>query len=246
MTGWAKWNVYYAESVNGNSATPTFTQSVISDHVIHRGTISTGGLNGTANRNLADLFQIAFDPQHRANVAFSDDHKLSPVTITGHTGNDDPGARRLIRANFTHQLMANPNILPAKGGTCAGVPPPEGGNKITGGGRLGVSANFGFIAKDTPLKGALSYHDDNAPGGAIDVHSSNGIDSLTFQGTCGSFTGNAKVNQNPGYRFRVTACDNGEPGPGQDTFSITVTGPNNFSYSNSGPITDGNIQFHKQ
>src|SRR6266849_6246732 len=44
MTTWAQWNVYYAESVNANSATPVFTQSVISDHVIHRGTISTGGL----------------------------------------------------------------------------------------------------------------------------------------------------------------------------------------------------------
>ena len=115
--------------------------------------------------------------------------------------------------------------------------------RATGGGRLGLSANFGFIAKDTPLNGALQYQDDNAN---LKVHSSNGIDSLTFQGTCGSFTGNAKVNQQPGYRFRVTACDNGDPGPGQDSFSITVTGPNSFTYSNGGPITDGNIQFHSQ
>src|SRR2546429_7270639 len=38
-----------------------FMQSVISDHVIHRGTISTGGLGGGADRSLADLFQIALD-----------------------------------------------------------------------------------------------------------------------------------------------------------------------------------------
>src|SRR2546429_7207742 len=40
----------YAESVNGHDAPPSFVQSVISDHVIHRGTISTGGLGGGADR----------------------------------------------------------------------------------------------------------------------------------------------------------------------------------------------------
>jgi len=36
--------VYYAESVNGHDTTPFFLRSVISDHVIHRGTISTAAL----------------------------------------------------------------------------------------------------------------------------------------------------------------------------------------------------------
>jgi hypothetical protein len=241
MTTWAQWNVYYAESVNANSATPVFTQSVISDHVIHRGTISTGGLGGGADRSLADLFQIAFDPQHRANVAFSDDSKVN-TEVGPNNGADNPTTRRKIRANFTHQLMTNPNIVSVNAGTCAGVPPPEVGNKITGGGRLGTPVNFGFIAKDTPLNGALSYHDDNA---SLDVHSSNGIDSLTFSGNCASFTGNAKVNQQPGYRFRVSACDNADPGAGKDTFFISVSGPN-FSYGNGGFITSGDVQIHKQ
>ncbi len=244
MQNWANWSVYIAESINANSATPVFTQSAISDHIIHRGTVSTGGLGGGANRNLGDLFQIALDPQHQANVAFSDDHKLSPVTVSGHTGNDDPQARRLIRANFTHQLMANPNIVTTA--TCAGPPPPEVGNKITGGGRLGSPVNFGFIAKDTPLNGALEYQDDSFGTSGLKVHSSNGIDSITFSGNCASFTGDARVNQQPGYRFRVSACDNAEPGAGKDTFSLSVTGPNNFSYSNGGVITDGNIQIHNQ
>ena len=37
----------------------------------------------------------------------------------------------------------------------------------------------------------------------------------------------------------------GAPGAGKDTFFISVTGPN-FSYSNGGFITEGNIQIHKQ
>src|SRR5712691_9898624 len=214
MTAWAKWNVYYAESVNANTATPTFVQSKISDHstdmppadYIHRGTVSTGGLGGNADRSLADLFQIAFDPSHFANVAFSDDHKLSPVTITGHTGYDDPGARRLIRANFTHQLAATAGSLVTTG-SCAGSPPPPppGAEKITGGGQIasqthGLFANFGFVAMNDKPNASLSFHDDGATGGSIDVHSANtSVPSVTFQGNCGTFKGDAKVNQKSGY-----------------------------------------------
>jgi hypothetical protein len=232
MTAWAKWNVYYAESVNANTATPTFFQSKISDHstdtpaadYIHRGTVSTGGLGGNADRSLADLFQIAFDPGHFANVAFSDDHKLSPVTITGHTGYDDPGARRLIRANFTHQLAATSGSVVTTG-SCAGSPPapPPGAEKITGGGRItsqtpGLTANFGFVANNDPPNASLSYHDDGATRGSIDVHSSNvTVPTVTFSGNCATFKGSAKVNQQPGYNYNVNTCDNGEAGAGGRT-----------------------------
>jgi hypothetical protein len=39
--------------------------------------------------------------------------------------------------------------------------------------------------------------------------------------------------------------NNGEAGAGKDTFFISVTGPN-FSYSNGGFITEGNVQIHKE
>ena len=239
MSGWAQWNVYYAESVNGHAAVPLFAQSVISDHVVHRGTISTGGLGGGADRSLADYFQIAFDPLHRANVAFSDDHKVSPLGPDN--GADNPTTRRLIRANFTHELQPTGGIVTS--GICAGTQlPPETGRKITGGGHLGSDVTFGFIAKETPLNGALNYRDQTQ---GVDVHSSGGIDSVTFAGNCASFTGDAKVNGQPGYRFRVDACDNADPGAGMDTFGIRVTGPGNFVYSKGpAPITEGNIQIH--
>ena len=102
--------------------------------------------------------------------------------------------------------------------------------------------NFGFIAKDTPLNGALNYR-DSGPNGA-DVKSSGGVDSLTFSDNCASFTGNAKVNGTAGYRFRVDACDNAPSGTPGDTFAIKVTGPDGYTYSNGGPITEGNIQRH--
>jgi len=248
MQGWAQWNVYYAESVNGHDATPFFVRNVISDHVIHRGTISTGGLGGGADRSLADLFQIAFDPQHFANVAFSDDHKVSPVGPNN--GDDNPTTRRLIRANFTHQLMATAGFVVTTG-SCASQPPPPGAEKITGGGQIasqtpGLTANLGFVAQNDKPNASLSYHDDGATGGSTDVHSANtSVPSVTFQGNCGTFQGDAKVNQKLGYTYTVNACDNADPGAGKDTFFISVTGPN-FSYSNGGFITSGNIQIHKQ
>jgi len=53
------------------------------------------------------------------------------------------------------------------------------------------------------------------------------------------------VNQKLGYTYTAEGCDNGEPGAGKDTFAITVSGPN-FFYNNSGTLTNGNIQIHKQ
>src|SRR3989449_3621875 len=209
MTKWANWNVYYAESVNAHGATPVFAQSVISDHVIHRGTLSTGGLGGGADRSLADFFQIAFDPQHRANVAFSDDHLVN-TEVGPDNGPDNPTSRRKIRANFTHQLMATAGSVVTTG-SCAGQPPPPppGAEKITGGGRVasqtpGLTANFGFVAMNDKPKASLSYHDDGATGGSIDVHSANtSVPSVTFSGNCGTFKGDAKVNQKPGYKYTV-------------------------------------------
>ncbi|PYU61230.1 MAG: hypothetical protein DMG55_08350 [Acidobacteria bacterium] len=250
MQGWAQWNVFYAESVNGHDATPFFFQSVISDHVIHRGTLSTGGLGGGADRSLADLFQVAFDPRHFANVAFSDDHKVN-TGVGPDNGPDNPTSRRLIRANFTHQLMATAGSVVTTG-SCAGSPPPPplGAEKITGVGQIpsqkpGLSANFGFVAKNDPTNASLSYHDDGATGGSIDVHSSNvTVPTITFSGNCATLKGSAKLNQKPGYNYNVNTCD-GDPAAGKDTFFISVSGPN-FSYSNGGFITSGNIQIHQQ
>jgi hypothetical protein len=118
---WAQWNVYMAESVNGHATNPTFTQFTASDHIIHSGTVSTGGFFGSANRNLLDFFQVALDPPHRANIAFADDHLASPLCTTqspGHCANNDPQSFRVGVPYFTYQVKPNPNIV--VGGKCAG------------------------------------------------------------------------------------------------------------------------------
>jgi hypothetical protein len=248
---WAQWNVYAAETVNGHATTPTFTQFTASDHIMHSGTVSTGGLGGGANRNLADFFQVSLDPMHRANIAFADDHIASSLCTSqspGHCANNDPKSFRVGVPYFTYQLNANPNIVTT--GPCAGTPPPPpGAHKITGGGRIGSPINFGFVAQDTPANASLSYHDSNAN---ADVHSSNiTTPTVTFSGNCATFKGSAKFNQQAGYNYNVKACDNNDPnngGAGQDTFFITVTNAVTGAvvYKNGGVITSGDIEIHSQ
>jgi hypothetical protein len=71
----ANWRVYFAETLNATSTSPTIFQSVASDHFIHGSNISLAGFTtGTSpNRNLADFFQVAVDPQGLAFIAFADD-----------------------------------------------------------------------------------------------------------------------------------------------------------------------------
>ncbi len=79
----AQWKVYFAQSFNADAAAPSFQIAEVTEpeHVIHGSNISTGGLTGTANRNLIDYFQISFDPQGAAVVAYTDDHN----DYDGHT-----------------------------------------------------------------------------------------------------------------------------------------------------------------
>jgi hypothetical protein len=72
----AQWKVYYAQSFNADTQTPAFRVAEVTEpeHYIHASNISTGGLTGTANRNLIDYFQVSFDPLGAAVIAYTDDH----------------------------------------------------------------------------------------------------------------------------------------------------------------------------
>jgi hypothetical protein len=79
----AEWKVFFAQSFDADGAAPTFRIAEVTEpeHVIHAANISEGGLTGTANRNLIDYFQVSFDPQGAAVVAYTDDHN----DFDGHT-----------------------------------------------------------------------------------------------------------------------------------------------------------------
>jgi hypothetical protein len=79
----AEWKVYYAQSFDATSTTPTFRLAEVTEpeHIIHAANISEGGLTGANNRNLIDYFQVSFDPQGAAVIAYTDDHN----DYDGHT-----------------------------------------------------------------------------------------------------------------------------------------------------------------
>jgi hypothetical protein len=79
----ANWKVYFAQTLNATSTAPTILQAVASDHVIHGSNISLAGFTTGAspNRNLADFFQLAIDPQGLALIAWADDS----ADFSGHT-----------------------------------------------------------------------------------------------------------------------------------------------------------------
>jgi hypothetical protein len=80
----ANWKVYFASTLDANTPSPTFYQTVASDHFIHGSNISTSGLvvgGESPNRNLIDFFQVAIDPQGMAMIAYTDDSN----DFSGHT-----------------------------------------------------------------------------------------------------------------------------------------------------------------
>jgi hypothetical protein len=64
---------------------------------------------------------------------------------------------------------------------------------------------------------------------------------ISVSGNTATFSGQGKLNGSAGYNFVVTAKDGGGVGSGLDTVAISITGPNNYSYSANGTITGGDI-----
>jgi uncharacterized repeat protein (TIGR01451 family) len=115
----ADWKMFYAQSYDATATNPTFRQVTAGDHVIHGSNISTGGTLGTANRNLLDYFQVSFDPNGGAVIAYTDDHN----DFDGHTF-------------ATHQiggpgLNVTKTAVPSPGPAPAPTPPPADGAQVT-------------------------------------------------------------------------------------------------------------------
>ena len=135
----------------------------------------------------------------------------------------------------------SPTVSPTPTPSPSPSPTPETGNvfKATGGGNiLNKVVNFGFKVDNLP-SGHMNYQDDEQ-----NIHLiSDSIDSFTYDPTTNevTFTGRGHIDRDMVF-FTVKVQDNGEPGT-NDRFSIQITGTRNSS--RSGPLTQGNIQFHR-
>lgn len=80
----ALWHAYAVFSTNALDANPTFTQVQATEHVMHRGTICTGGFPGcleaNSDRSMADFFMCEKDLQGRLFITYNENSDLSDVT----------------------------------------------------------------------------------------------------------------------------------------------------------------------
>ena len=231
--GGAVWNVFMAESTAAHTGTPTFTTTQITGvggvDPIHVGNVSTGGLQpgGTADRSLADLFQVAVDYHGLANLSWTADYST-------------PGDGM---AWFTHQTTGAIAGLPNDGcHSFSGGPVGGTGAKITGGGSIaghnGGRATFGF--NEPKLGGGnLTFTDK---GGDVAKLVADTQTAPTVNSNSATWGGTATWTHADGstqkVTFQVTAVDNGSSGK-TDRFSIAFS-----SYADSGQLSGGNITIH--
>jgi hypothetical protein len=192
-----KWNVYVAETVHGHANTPVFTLSQATDHVNHTGTISTQGFSptATADRSLADFFQIAIDPtNHLINIVYADNHAGASVTY------------------FTRQKKATGGIT----GGCAGHEE-DGDGDIRG--KKGGDAHFRFHHDDcNELPDDEEFSD---PESGTDFHSTQDT-SVTRDDVAHTVTiAGLGVNNGLPVAFTIVAVDSSLVPPG--LFSITLS-----------------------
>jgi len=235
----AKWNVYAAETVNGNDPVPLFAQHTASDHTIHTDTVSTGGLqpNGAADRSLADFFQVALDPQHRANIAYADNHDMS----NHHVG----------VPYFTRQRRANPNIaLPGGPSTCfksvSATCTSGGGDDAEGDGdEQGSDRHQGHFTFKTP--------DGCHPSGEMDFEEvdtgksmkGSRMDAVTVSGSQATIRGAGTLADGTAVNYTAVVLGNA-PVIGANNFAISWITATGSVFQTSGPLTDGYIVVRTQ
>jgi len=129
-------------------------------------------------------------------------------------------------------------------GTLVGSGPgkPEDNDRDEGQGEDTDHDHFQFHdSPSRPESSNLSY-EDRAQG--VNVQAVNGARSVTYNGACVTFLGDALVNQEPGYVVTFVACDLSVLGLGIGNLSIAVTGPEGFLYQKSTALTSGYVSIH--
>jgi len=162
--------------------------------------------------------------------------------------NEQTSARRGdITVNALHVIIpgvADVIIASAHADITCGKASCPGKDFVTGGGWItapsGDRGTFGVGGglKGRDLWGHLVYIDH----GARVKISARTPTAYTAEGNSRTITwaGNCEVDGRPGQTCQVTVTDNGEPGRGQDAFTITAGG-----YTAGGTLAGGNIQLHK-
>jgi hypothetical protein len=116
----------------------------------------------------------------------------------------------------------------------------EGSGWISAGSNQKSEFNFNAKYEDSGLKGKISF---KAADRELNVKGP--IESLTISGKLADFSGSCTINERTPCRFAAHAEDRGEPGTGNDRFSLQVfdaTGA--VIYSADATLGGGNIKVH--
>jgi hypothetical protein len=110
----ATWNLFYSMSVNALSRHPSFGMTLVSDHPVKYGDISTGGLTGTEDRSLGDFFQVQMGLHGEAIITYVDDTSADRNQDTcqgcGETPPEAAGPVMVVTQNGGPDLLAGHTV----------------------------------------------------------------------------------------------------------------------------------------
>lgn len=198
----------------------------------------------------------AFDPVNNTITVKVSASKLNPfvtkgppigngsvlVGLRGQTFTSQVNAKRDLTRGGTLLTISNcpmPGPSPTPSPTPSPSPGPGPVLKVTGGGTIVAKVvSFRFNVDPVP-SGHLNYQDKEQ-----NIHLvSDQITSFSQSGPNEvKFSGVGRIGRQT-VMFTVTVQDNGEPGIGNDRFEIQIMGA--VTSSRAGPLTQGNIQFHR-
>lgn len=220
---------------------PSATGEVGSAHTV---TASVRDASGTAVAPTVVRFAVVGSTNTTGSCATGVD---GTCTFT-YTGPRLPGADSITACADVNSNSACDPGEPTGEATMAWLLPAgstEG--KVTGGGQVPTATDpnnkvaFGFHVQNAngSLNGSCSVV-DQATARNVQIKCLD-VSRLVQTGTHATFFGNATVN-GVTTTYRIDVDDIGEPGRGQDTFSIETSS----GYSVAGVISQGNIQVHSQ
>jgi hypothetical protein len=182
-------------------------------------------LNGVELRELIDRFTIRYEAEISAPTGEFADRGVVPLMTLHRDRYVDSNI--VFFQEFTESFQSD---LPAP-------EPLTTPGQATGGGQIPSSITFGLTAKSdkSGVKGNCTVI-DRSTNTTLKC-----LDATTYvqAGTSATFSGSATVN-GTATTYRIKVADNGEPGAGLDTFTITTMS----GYSATGVLTQGNIQIH--
>jgi hypothetical protein len=222
---------YYTAPTNLTLTPSAATNTVGTTHTV---TATVTDANGNPSQDVVVRFTVTGSVSATGSCKTDSNGQCS----FSYNGPQLPGAD-LINAFADTDNSGTNDGEPTASASKAWVLPASTAGQITGGGQIDVAGDvisFGFNAKSNGgLKGECTLVDHETR----QQIKCTSVTSLVQSSNEATIFGDATVD-GVATTYRIHVVDNGEPGRGFDTFSITTAS----GYSASGTLTGGNIQVH--